>query len=179
MSEVIDLEQGRLLRAARKGYRNWMSRFKEDFGLETKLSRISTGTLSFIAQGEEKGAFYLYDLILNIRGMGSGFDFDRLSPKEKMEVIDQYIFLLDRIRFECMKRLGWLDSYPGEDFTLVELISGFNRLAPGLQAKVPTLSRNYPRYDVYSKMNTFDRETFIRKLIPKAIREIRSYSKTL
>ena len=179
MSQVIDLEEGRLLRATRRGYRNWISRFKENFGIETKLSQISLGTLSYIAQGEEKGTFYLYDLILNIRGMGSGFDFDGLGPKEKMEVIDQYIFLLDRIRFECMKRLGWLESYPGEDFTLVELITRFNILSPGLQARVPRLSRSFPGYEMYSALNTFDRETFIRKLIPKVIREMKNYSTTL
>ena len=30
--QVIDLEEGRLLLAVRKGYRNWESRFKEEFG---------------------------------------------------------------------------------------------------------------------------------------------------
>ena len=106
MSQVIDLEESRLLVAARRGYRNWSSFFKEDFGVATRLSQISLKTLSFLAQGREKGTFYIYDLVMGLKGLGSGFEFAELSPKKKMVVIDLYLFLLDRIRFECMKRLG-------------------------------------------------------------------------
>ena len=106
--QVIDLEEGRLLLAVRKGYRNWESRFKEEFGLETKLSQISFKTLSFLAQGKDKGTFYLYDLIMNLLDLGSGFEINELNAKEKMMVINRYLFIMDRIRFEYMKRLGWL-----------------------------------------------------------------------
>jgi hypothetical protein len=177
--QVIDLEQGRLLMAVKRGYRNWAGRFREKFGLETRLSQISFRTLSTLAQGKDKETFYLYDLIMNLQGLGSGFEFNELSPKERMAIIDRYLFLLDRIRFECMKRLGWLESYPGEESTLVELITQFDKLAPSLQARVPVLSQNVPGYKAYSEMNTFDKEAFVRKLIPKALKEIRNYSTTL
>jgi hypothetical protein len=75
--------------------------------------------------------------------------------------------------------LGWLDSYPGEEFTLVELITQFNRIAPGLQAKIPLLSQDHPDYKEFSAINTFDKEGFIRQLIPKLIKEIEGYSDTL
>lgn len=179
MTQVIDLEEGRLLLAVKRAYRNWESRFKEEFGLDTRLSQISLKTLSFLAQGKDKGTFYLYDLIMNLQGLGSGFEFNELSPKKKMAIIDQYLFLLDQIRFECMKRLGWLTSYPGEDFTLVELIKQFYRLAPSLQAKVPILSRDHAGYEQYSAMNTYDKEGFVRKLIPDVLKEMQDYSTTL
>ncbi len=179
MPQIIDIEECRLLVAVKKGYRNWKGHFKEPFGLNTRLSQISFKTLSFLAQGKEKGAFYLYDLIMNLKGLGSGFEFDELSPKEKISVIDQYLFLLDRIRFECMKRLKWLESYPGEELALVEIIVNFSRLAPNLQAEIPILSPDYNGYNGYSELNTFDKEVFIRKLIPKALEEIRHYSTTL
>jgi len=118
MSRVIDLEEGRLLVAVKRGYRNWEKRFKESFGPETKLSQISSATLSYLAQGKDKGTFYIYDLIMNLQHLGSGFDFSELNPRQKMALIDQYLFVLDRVRFECMKRLGWLKSYPGEDIPL-------------------------------------------------------------
>jgi hypothetical protein len=75
--------------------------------------------------------------------------------------------------------MGWLESYPGEDFTLVELITRFEDLAPNLQAKVPVLSQDHPQYGEYARMATFDQEAFIRKLIPKAVRKIGDYSTTL
>ena len=176
---VINLADERLLMAVKRGYRNWASRFKEKYGLGTRLSHISFGTLSFLAQGKDKETFYLYDLIMNLEGLGSGFEFNELESKKKMAVIDQYLFLLDQIRFECMKRLGWLESYPGEEFTLVELVTRFDKLGPGLQAKIPVLRQDFPEYDKYSAMNTFEKESFVRKLIPKALSELQDYSTTL
>ena len=179
MSQVIDLKKGRLLLAAKKGFRNWQSQFGETFGPETKLSSLSTKTISYLAQGKDKSTFYLYDLIMNLQNLGSAFEFEELDSKAKMAVIDRYLFLLDRIRFECMKRLGWLESYPGENLTLVELITEFERLAPSLHAKVPQLHKDHPDYEHFSVLNTFDQETLIRKLIPKAVKEIQETSEIL
>jgi len=179
MAGVIDLAEGRLLKAVKKGYRNWVGRFKENFALETRFSDISFKTLSYLAQGKDKGTFYLYDLAMNLQGLGSGFEFNELGQKKKMIVIDQYLFLLDRVRFECMKRLGWLESYPGEKFTLVDLITQFDTLAPDLQAQVPVLSKDHPDYKTYSSVNTFEKEAVVRKLIPKLLVKIKDYSTTL
>jgi hypothetical protein len=165
--------------AVRRGFRNWVSRFEENFGIDTKLSHVSAATLALLAQGREEGTFYLYDLILNLEELGTGFDFHELKPNAKMAVMDRHIFLLDRIRFECMKRLGWLENYPGEENTLVELITQFDSLGPNLQAKVPRLSRKHPDYDDYRHLNVFDQETFVRKMIPRALQEIQDSAETL
>ncbi len=179
MSQVIELEKAKLNVAARRGYRNWASTFQENFNVDTRLSDISVETLAYLAQAQDKSTFYLYDLIMNLEGLGSGFEFHELSGDKKMAVIDRYLFILDRIRFECMKRLGWLDSYPGEDLSLVEMVARFEEIAPALHARIPTLSREHPAYEAYSSLNSFDQETFIRKLIPKALRKIQDYSTTL
>lgn len=172
MSTIVDLEAGRLAIAAKKGYRNWVSRFGERFGLNTKLSDVSQPTLSFLAQGKDKGTFYLYDLIMNLESLGSGFEFNEMSAKNKMAVIDRYLFVLDRIRFECMKRLGWIEHYPGEHLSIVELITRFDEVGPGLQARVPTLSPAHPGYNHFSSLNTFDQEAYVRKLIPMVLKKI-------
>ena len=179
MTGVIDLREARLGIKVKKGYRNWISQFREDFQYSTRLADISKKTLIFLAQGKEKNSFYLYDLIMNLMDLGSGFEFNELHTKEKMAVIEQYLFLLDRIRFEYMKRLGWLEIYPGQEFTLVELVIGFDRLAPGLQANSPDLSRDHPDYNRFCGMNPFEKEEFIRKLVPEALLKIQDYSKTL
>ena len=179
MSQVIELEKAKLNVAAKRGYRNWTSAFDEKFTVDTKLSDISTATLSYLAQAQDKSTFYLYDLIMSLEGLGSGFEFHELAGDKKMAVIDRYLFILDRIRFECMKRLGWLDSYPGEDLSLVEMIARFEDVAPALHARIPVLSKTHPGYERYSSLNSFDQETFIRKLIPKALKQIQDYSTTL
>jgi hypothetical protein len=174
MPQVIDLERSRLTLAAKKGYRNWVHSFGEEFGLTTRLEEISTKTLAYLAQGKDKGTFYLYDLIMNLQNWGSGFEFEDLSPDRKMAVIDRYLFILDRIRFECMKRLAWLEGYPGEEYALVEFVTRFDQLAPMLQAKVPALNRSHSGYEEYASLNAFDQEAFVRKLIPQALKEIRN-----
>ncbi len=165
--------------AVKRGFRNWISRFKEDFGPNTRLCDLSLQALSFLAQGRDKGAFYLYDLIMSLKNLGSGFEFHELDPKNKMKVMDLHLFLLDRVRFECMERIGWLEAYPGEEFTLVELIVQFDRLAPALQAKIPLLSQDHPEYPKFAAANVYDKEGVIRRLIPSLLKEIEGYSETL
>jgi hypothetical protein len=176
---VVDLNRARLEKVVRKGYRNWTKQFGEDFGLLTSLSDISIKTLAFLAMGRGNSPFYLYDLIMNLQKLGSGFEFHELGPKDKMSVIDRYLFLQDRIRFEYMKRLGWLESYPGEEFTLVDLVLSFDRLAPDLQAKTPVLTKDHPAYSKFCNMTPFEREELIRKLVAKAVGEIHDHSTTL
>lgn len=179
MAPVIDMEKGRLHLAAKRGFRNWVSGFGEDFGVSTRFEDLSLETLGFLAQGKEKGAFYIYDLAMNLQNMGSAFEFNELAPRKKMAIIDRYIFLLDLIRFEIMKRLGWLESYPGEALPLIELILHFEEVAPDLQAQTPALSKDHPGYSRFMRMNVLDREVFVRKLIPKALKAVESYSTTL
>ena len=76
-------------------------------------------------------------------------------------------------------REGWLEGYPGEDMGLVDLVTRFDSLAPRLQADTPSLSRDHPSYERFSRMKTLEREEFIRKMIPKALRQIEDQSTTL
>lgn len=179
MTVIVDLEDARLGMAVRRGFRNWRSQFGEGFGSETRLTGVSTKTLEMLSEGKDKSTFYILDLIMNLRNMGSGFEFNELHPKEKMAVMDRYLFLLDRIRFEYIKRLGWLEGYPGEEFTLVEMILHFDELGPRLQARTPALSRDHPDYDAFRRMNPYEREEVIRRLIPKALKQIEDHSTTL
>jgi len=178
-TEIVDMEAARLGLAVKRGYRNWRSQFQEDFGPATRLSDLSAKTLALLCRGREKSTFYLFDLIMNLENLGSGFEFADLKPGQKMALMDRYLFLLDRIRFEFMKRLGWLEGYPGEEFSIVDLVVRYEDLAPRLEAEVPLLSRDHAAYEEYCGMNAFGREELIRKLIPKALEELQDHSTTL
>ena len=132
-----------------------------------------------MARGKGNSPFYLVDLIMNLQGLGSGFDFNDLDTKDKMIVMDRHLFLLDRIRFEYMKRLGWLKNYPGEEFTLIELILKYDQFAPGMQARSPVLSEEHPDYPKFCKMGSFAKQELIRKLVYAALKEIEAHSTTL
>lgn len=167
--EVVDFKKARLESKARKGFRNWKSRFKEEFGAETRLVDISDETLSDLTEGKEKSTFYLFDLIMGLRDLGSGFELNQIDHDIKLKVMDCYLFLIDRIRFEYMKRLGWLSGFPGEEYTLVEMVIDFDEVAEPLKAIPPRLSKVHSEYDNFQSLNTFEKEEFIRKLIPDAL----------
>ena len=179
MPKVVSFEKSRRLLAAKRGFRNWNSRFHEHFDLETRLGDVSFKVLSFLAQGKDRGTFYLYDLIMSLKGLGSGFEFNEVNPATKMLIIDHYLFLLDRIRFECMKRLHWIESYPGQNLALVDLVVEFENLGLSLQARIPQLSREHPAFVEFSALIPYDRESFIRKMIPALMKEIKSYADSL
>jgi hypothetical protein len=179
VTDVVDLKKARLDAAVNRGFRNWRHQFGEKFGSETHFSDISRRTLTFLAQGREQGTFYFFDLIMGLMDLGSGFEFNELKSEDKMEVMDRHLFLLDRIRFEYMKRLGWIEGFSGEVFPLAELVIRFKKLASGLQATPPFLNREHPAFQIYRKMTAFEKEEFIRKLIPKALKTIEDQPTTL
>jgi hypothetical protein len=172
MTEIVDLGEARLNIKVKKGFKNWASQFQEEFNLSTSMKNISMETLTFLAKGRENSPFYLYDLIMNLMDLGSGFRFNELKPPDKMAVLDRHLFLLDRIRFEYMRRMGWLSGYPGEEIALVELIIRFDQLAPGIQARPAILSETHPAYEEYKEMSLSEREELIRKLIPTALKKM-------
>jgi len=175
MTGVVELEKARLNLAIKRGYRNWISQFGESFDKETRLSQISQKTLALLALGRGRSSFFLFDLIMNLQNLGSGFEFNELTPKKKMTILDRHLFLLDRIRFEYMKRLDWLKYYPGEEFTIVELIVNFSQLAHNLYSKTPSLSRRHPLYNKFNKMNILGKKELVQKLIPRALEKIKDH----
>jgi hypothetical protein len=179
MKQVIHIENFRLDAAVRRGFRNWKSRFKEDFGRDTHLSQFSPDTLTFLVRGKEGSLFYLWDLIMNLEGMGSGFEFNELHSRQKMAVIDRYLFLLDSLRYEYMKRLGWLECYPGDDLSITELILGFDQFEQDLEAQIPVLSRTHPEFAKFDPMDSLEKKEFIRKLIARALKMLQNQSVTL
>ena len=179
MTKIINIKDAAFYLKVKKGFKNWRNKFKGNFGPDTRLKDISTPIIAFLSKGKGESVFYIYDLIMNIRGLGSGLKFSTLDPNEKIFVIDQYLFLLDQIRFECMKRLGWLESYPAENYPLAVIIRDFENIVSFLQTKPPILSPKFPGYERYKSLSDFDKETFIRQLIPKALEKIMSYFSTL
>ncbi len=169
MADVVDLDHARLRSAAKRAFRNWRGRFEEEFDPFTRASDLSDSTLIFLARGKEDASFYLHDLITNLLNMGSGLEVRELSPGGKLAVMDRYLLVLDRLRFEVMKRLGWLEHYPGEGRSLVELVTEFEAIAPGIQAGVPALSPCHPDYEEFASVSAFEKESVIRRLIPPAL----------
>ena len=179
MGKVIDIEKRKRKTRVKKAFRNWTARFNEEYSEDTRIQDLSFQTLSYLAKGKEDAPFYMYDLIMNLLDMGSGFEFYDLNRDKKLFVMDCYLYLLDRMRFEIMRRLGWIENYPDQEHSLVQIVTRFRGMETTISSGMPQLSREHPQYQRFKNMNEFEKEEFIRRLIPKALRKLSTYSTTL
>jgi len=135
----------------------------------TPTFRLSATGLGLLIRGGEENLLPIYDLILGVLGMGSGARFYDLEGSEKMYVMDISIFLLDQLRFESMKRLGWVEDFPTRHISLLDLVEQFGEHFFSRRHETPFLSPSHSLYGEYEKTFEGDRSLFVRRLIPDAL----------
>ncbi len=108
MTEIIDLERFRARVAADQGFRTWLARFKERFGPATRLRDLSSPTLLYLASPGEENLYIFFDLVMGAQGLGGSvrFRLDDLADADKLKIMETAFALVDRVRFELMRRLG-------------------------------------------------------------------------
>jgi hypothetical protein len=170
MARVLDINEGKRRLAAKKGFDPWSRRFRTSLDENTTIRQLDNLVIKYLVQGGEDSAMALYELIMGIKGLGSGARFHYLDSASKMGITDITLFLLDLIRFEAMYRLGWLENSTFLELPLVDLIQSFKPQfsAPGITS--PALSTAHPLYQEYLAEFEGDRNSFVRKLIPEAIK---------
>jgi hypothetical protein len=173
MAEVIQLASFKRKQAARRGFRAWLRRFDEDLDEDTRAVDLSDVTLAFLISPGEENIFLIYELVMGVKDLGTSSDFFNLEKSLKMEVIDISIYLLDQLRFECMRRLGWLTCEGTPPRPIVQLVEKYPTLTADGRKAIPTLSISHPNYDTYERLSDFDKETFVRKQIPSAIEQFK------
>ena len=115
MAEIIDLERFRSKIAADQGFRSWLARFQEQFGPDTRLQDLSPSTLLYLGTPGEENLFVFFDLVMGAQGLGGSvrFRLDDLDNDIKMKIMDTAFALVDLVRFEVMRRLGWVVTTAG------------------------------------------------------------------
>ena len=115
MAEIINLARFRSKVAADHGFRSWLARFQEQFGPDTRLQDLSPSTLLYLATPGEENLFVFFDLVMGAQGLGGSvrFRLDDLDNDIKMKIMDTAFALVDRVRFEVMRRLKWVAAAGG------------------------------------------------------------------
>ena len=121
----------------------------------------------------EKHAVAYYELIMGVLGLGGGLKFYYLNKKEQVMIMDIHLFLADQIRFEMMRRLGWLNSFPCDNFTLLKMVEDFDKVKNQTKDRHPELAKSHPDYDAYNKLTRMDKNVFIRKMFREALEVFR------
>ena len=169
MGMILDLQQQRRHLLAKRGFETWTRRFSDSFDEQTCVGDLSDTALRTLIQSEEASSLLLYGLILGFTGRGKGAKFFDLESRARLEVMDTSLFLLDQLRFEVMRRLGWVDPSPFCLVPLLDLVERFSAVYSEMKNQTPGLLKSHPRYFEYQEVFEGDRAVFVRKLIPDAI----------
>jgi hypothetical protein len=171
VAEIIDLERFRAKIAADQGFRSWLVRFQEQFGPDTRLRDLSPSTLLSLATPGEESLFVFFDLVMGAQGLGGSvrFRLDDLDNDVKMKIMDTAFALVDQVRFEVMRRLGWVVTEPAADTPIIELVRQAWRLGAKFSQASPVLAPDHPDYPAYARLNPMDQAVFLRRLIPRAV----------
>lgn len=170
MGKVLDWNKERRSLLAKRAYRSWSEKFSEKFGPDTSLSDLSDKTLAFLIQGGDESNRILQDLVMGVKGLGSSAKFNFLENRDRMQIMDAVLYLLDQLRFQAMKRLHWVEDSTHFHMSMVEMVEEFFTRLTVLPQQPPPLSSHHPQFDAYCKTFEADRGPFIRRLIPEAIK---------
>ena len=100
---------------------------------------------------------------------GTATKFYYLEKRNQMVVMEIHLFLADQIRFEMMRRLGWIGSFTSMRYTLLEMVQLFERIKAFCNSNQPKLAKSHPDFASYCKLTSADHEVFIRRLLPEAL----------
>ncbi len=169
MADIVHLQSYQTKVAEKKGFAPWRKRFGEVFSRTTTLSELSDSTLYFLACPGEENAVAFYELIMGVLGIGEAIKFYYLEQAEKMIVMDIHLFLLDQVRFEIMRRLGWVRSFPCEKQSILDMVRSFEKIKARVEPKPPELAQAHPDFAAYKKASIMDKKVLIRRMFPKAV----------
>jgi len=169
MTKVVDLQAYRAKAIEERGFGPWLKRFEESYGLKTRLCDLSDSTLYYLAEPGEPSSFAYYELIMGILDLGAAPEFYYLNNHNQMAVVDIHLFLADQVRFEMMRRLGWIINYAGEIFSLAEMIRNVTNVMNTCKGKPPELETSHPDYSEYIQLIPGEKEVFIRRKLQEAL----------
>jgi hypothetical protein len=174
MSQILDLTAYRSKQVEERAFGAWRKRFGESFSAETKVADFSDTTLYFLAKPGEETAIAYYELVMGILDLGKAPKFYYLDEVQQLRVVDIHLFLADQVRFELMRRLGWLSSFPGEEYALLEMVQAFDTTKTEVRKTPIALSPSHPDFEVFDKLTIEDKQVFVRRKLLKALEAFRA-----
>ena len=169
MPKVVDLQIYRTRALEQRGFGPWQNRFGESFESTTRIVDLSDSTLFYLAEPGESSSVAYYELIMGILDLGNAPKFHYLGNRDQMMVVDIHLFLADQIRFEMMRRLGWIRTFEGEKYSLLNMVQDFEKVKLKCREHPPVLAESNPGYAAYEKLIIGDKEVFIRRMLQEAL----------
>jgi len=168
VANVVDMKIYRRQSAAERGSVSWQRRFGEVLGTDTRLADLTDPVVLALAAPGEDSAAAMYEMIMGVLALGPLAKFSYLDKADQMRVVDIHLFLADQIRFEMMRRLGWVTAFDCGRHPLVSLVLDYEALR-SCRKKPPNLVEDHPSRHHYDGLSVGDKESFVRRLLPAAL----------
>ena len=101
--------------------------------------------------------------------LGAASKFHYLGNRDQMIVVDIHLFLADQMRFEMMRRLGWIKTFEGGKYSLLNMVQDFDKVKTKCRQHPPLLVESNPAYTTYTQLTIGDKEVFIRRMLQEAL----------
>ncbi|MBW1800319.1 MAG: hypothetical protein JRJ85_06265 [Deltaproteobacteria bacterium] len=137
---------------------------------DTTLSDLPDDLLLILCEEGQGGRLLIYHLIMGALNLGSGCGFETLPSAQLLSLLDIYFMVLDLARFECMRRLGWLEDIPYGGKPIIDFILEVSETRPPAFIKISRLSKAHPAYEQDVEDNDSDIQVLARKYAKEAVK---------
>jgi hypothetical protein len=169
MNKIVDLERYRSQVLKQRYFGAWEERFGEEFALSDRLTDISDQSLYRLACPGDDSNQAFYEVIMGTLELGPAAKFGYLEDDDKLRVVNVHLFLVDMVRFELMRRLGWLCHYAAFNECIVELVHRSEDIKTRCRNQGPELVPTHPKYNDYCMLVPRDKDAFVRSLLTDAL----------
>jgi hypothetical protein len=175
MSQPISLQGHKLKKAALRGFREWKRLLPSLSYLDetTRLLDLPDDLILFFCEDTPKSRVLIYDLLMGIYGLGSGYEFESLPPDTVSALLDPFFLITDQIRFDCLRRLNWTRPSPAAEKPIIELVLDIRDKIPPEFLEIPQTTPQHPAYQLLKPNSLMDQAVLIRRLLPEAVSQFR------
>jgi hypothetical protein len=171
MVGIVSLQSHKKLRCAERGFREWRRLFQSatDLDEHTRWADLPDDVLLFFCEESPESRNGFYDLLMSVHCGCSGQEFESQPFDLLVKLLNAYFFITDQARFECMRRLGWIESIPRGDCSIIDLVMDPQTYEYTCLMEVPALTPQHPAYGEDLRSRGMDRAALVRKYTPEAL----------
>jgi len=175
MAEIISLESHKNRKAAARGFREWRRIFRSitEFDEHTRWADLPDEVVLFFCEEGPESKHAFYDLLMSAHHLGNGHDFETQAYERLSTLMNAYFFITDQARFECMRRLGWLERVPRADKPIIEVVMDSGTYDYMALLETPEPTPVHPAYEEDRQSRGIDRSALVRKHTPEAVRQFK------
>mgnify|MGYP000561555215 CR=1 FL=1 len=175
MGGVVSLQSHRSKRAAERGFREWRRLFQSvtAFDESTRWADLPDEVVLFFCEESPESRDGFYDLLMSVHHGASGREFESQPFDRLAMLLNAYFFITDQARFECMRRLGWIESIPRGDQPIIEVVMDTKTYDYTGLMETPAPTPRHPAYEEDTQSRGMDRAALVRKYTPDALESFR------